>query len=121
MLFKKCIIITMKIRIFIRQCLNAYVSCTLFLEDFQIKTQMFYVSITYFIRQHVPRWQSGHAVACRATTLRFKSGPWLAYRCVNSCERRKSLCFLIITYNTSASAVFCRKYCTVGFFSHLRI
>ena len=25
----------------------------------------------------LPRWRSGHAVDCRSTTLRFKSGPWL--------------------------------------------
>ena len=25
-----------------------------------------------------PRWRSGHAVDCRSTILRFKSGPWLS-------------------------------------------
>ena len=28
--------------------------------------------------QATPRWRSGHAVDCRSTILRFKSGPWLS-------------------------------------------
>jgi hypothetical protein len=30
----------------------------------------------------LPRWRSGHAVDCRSTTLRFKSGPWLPLNCI---------------------------------------
>ena len=31
-----------------------------------------------FLLQARPRWRSGHAVDCRSTTLRFKSGSWLS-------------------------------------------
>jgi hypothetical protein len=41
----------------------------------------------------LPRWRSGHAVACRATTLRFKSGPWLRRRLTRGCAGRKSEIF----------------------------
>lgn len=33
---------------------------------------------TALIPQARPRWRSGHAVDCRSTILRFKSGPWLS-------------------------------------------
>lgn len=32
---------------------------------------------TALCRRLLPRWRSGHAAACRAAILRFKSGPWL--------------------------------------------
>ena len=40
--------------------------------------------LSNWIRYHytrLPRWRSGHAVDCRSTTLRFKSGPWLSPYC----------------------------------------
>ena len=46
--------------------------------------QTLYLILTNRIRYHPtrsPRWRSGHAVDCRSTTLRFKSGPWLSKKC----------------------------------------
>src|SRR5512137_3004053 len=54
--------------------------------------QILYLILSYRIGYHLtrlPRWRSGHAVDCRSTTLRFKSGPWLSEMCVStSAERR---------------------------------
>ena len=42
--------------------------------------QILYLILSYrtgYYPTRLPRWRSGHAVDCRSTTLRFKSGPWL--------------------------------------------
>ena len=55
--------------------------------------QTLYLILSYRIGYHptrLPRWRSGHAVDCRSTTLRFKSGPWLSEMCVSTSTRRRT-------------------------------
>ena len=68
--------------------------------------QTLYLILTNGIRYHLtrsPRWRSGHAVDCRSTTLRFKSGPWLSEMCVSTSTRRRTACSSsTCRYNVSA-------------------
>ena len=71
--------------------------------------QTLYLILSYGIRYHPtrsPRWRSGHAVDCRSTTLRFKSGPWLSEMCVNTSTRRRTAC----SSSTSARNVNALRY-----------
>jgi hypothetical protein len=57
--------------------------------------QTLYLILTNGIRYHPtrsPRWRSGHAVDCRSTTLRFKSGPWLSERFERTSTMRRTAC-----------------------------
>ena len=67
--------------------------------------QILYLILSYRIGYHLtrlPRWRSGHAVDCRSTTLRFKSGPWLSEMCVNTSTRRRTACSSSTSVDMSA-------------------